>query len=90
MRQEAKGVGAQQKKTDKKTAALMRLKPKQIFQIARIIIRAIRAALDEVETAKSPNSPGGRRVTSQEAVDVAAACLGSLVEPIADILTDAT
>jgi hypothetical protein len=66
----------------------MKLKPAQIFKIARIVIRAIRIAWEEIETAKSPSSPRGKIVTSQEAIDVAAAVLGSLVEPVADILTD--
>jgi hypothetical protein len=54
--------------------------------MARLIIGAVRAALEEVETAKAPGSPGGKKVTAEEAIDVAAAILGSLVDPIADIL----
>lgn len=66
----------------------MRLKPGQIFNIARLVIRGIRTALDEVESAKDPASPGGKKVTTEEAIEVAAAVLGSLIEPIAGILTD--
>ena len=64
----------------------MRLKPKQIFQIARLVIRGVTTALDEVESAKDPASPGGKRVTTQEAVEVAGAVMASLVEPVAAIL----
>ena len=66
----------------------MRLKPKQIFQIARLVIRGIMTALDEVESAKAPTSPGGKKVTSAEALEVAGSVLASLVEPISAILTD--
>ena len=66
----------------------MRLKPGQIFNIARLVIRGIRTALDEVESAKAETSPGGKKVTTEEAIEVAAAVLGSLIEPIAGILTD--
>ena len=66
----------------------MKLKPRQIFRIARLVIQAIRIALDEVESAKGPQTPGGIRVTPDEAIDVAAAVLGTLIEPIAGIITD--
>jgi len=66
----------------------MRLKPKQIFQIARLVIRGVTTALDEVESAKDPSSPGGKRVTTQEAMEVASAVMASLVEPISAILAD--
>lgn len=78
--------GAQQKAPHQEKEALLRLKPRQIFAMARLIIGAVRAALEEVETAKAPGSPGGKKVTAEEAIDVAAAILGSLVDPIADIL----
>ena len=45
-------------------------------------------ALDEVESAKAPTSPGGKKVTSAEALEVAGSVLASLVEPISAILTD--
>ena len=66
----------------------MRLKPTQIFKIARLLIRAVITALNEVEGAKDPDSDGGKRVTTSEAVEVAGAVLATLVEPIAAILSE--
>ena len=58
------------------------------WKIARLVITAVRAAVDETKDAKMPHSPGAEKVTAQEAMEIAAAVLASLVEPMAELLTD--
>ena len=57
------------------------------WKIARLVIKAVRAAIDESESAQEPDSSGGRRITPSEAYDIAQSVLSSLVEPLADLLT---
>lgn len=66
----------------------MKLRPGQIFRIARLVIRGIVVALHEVDGARGPETPGGRKVTPAEALEIAGAVLATLVEPIAEILQD--
>jgi len=56
------------------------------YKIARLLISAIRVAVQEVEDAKDADSPQGKRVTPGEALEISSAILASLVEPLADIL----
>lgn len=56
------------------------------WKIARLVIAAVRAAVEETKDAKSPDSPEGKKVTAEEALEIAAAVLASLVEPLADLL----
>jgi len=65
---------------------IMRLKPRTIFGICRLILRAVRSALDEIEEAKDADSPGGEKVTALEAAEVAGIALASIVEPLGDLL----
>lgn len=67
----------------------MKLRPGQIFRIARLVIRGIVVALHEVDGARGEETPGGTRVTPAEALEIAGAVLATLVEPIAEILEDA-
>jgi hypothetical protein len=58
------------------------------WKIARLVITAVRAAVEETKDAKDPASEGGKKVTPQEAMEIAAAVLASLVEPMAELLAD--
>tara|TARA_Y100001963_G_scaffold35595_1_gene49589 strand:+ start:562 stop:753 length:192 start_codon:yes stop_codon:yes gene_type:complete len=59
------------------------------FKIARLVIGAVRAAVLEAEDAQEPSSEGGKKITPEEGLHIAAAVLSSLVEPLADLLADA-
>jgi hypothetical protein len=58
------------------------------WKIARLLIVAVRAAVEETEEAKEADSDGGKKVTTEEALEIASAVLASLVEPLANLLQD--
>jgi hypothetical protein len=62
------------------------LNPAVVVRIAGVVVRAIKAAAAEVKEAKEPDSDGGRKITLNEAIDVAEAALGAVVGDVADIL----
>jgi hypothetical protein len=66
-----------------------KMKAKQWFGIARIVIKALKVALGELAEARAPDSPAGAKVTREEAEEVAAAALSSILDDIAGILTNA-
>jgi hypothetical protein len=73
-------------KTEKRTH---KMKAKQWFGIARIVIKALKVALSELAEARAPDSPAGAKITRDEAEEVAAAALSSILDDIAGILTNA-
>jgi len=73
-------------KTEKKG---FKMKAKQWFGIARIVIKALKVALSELAEARAPDSPAGVKITRDEAEEVAAAALSSILDDIAGILTNA-
>ena len=56
------------------------------WKVARLVISAVRTAIQESEDAKQLGSDGGKKVTAEEALDISSAVLASLVEPLADLL----
>jgi len=60
----------------------------KFWKIARLVIRAVRAAIDELEKSKDPKSDGGTKVTPEEALEISASVLASLVEPLGNLLSD--
>ena len=66
----------------------MKLKNIKWFHIARLVIRAVKLAIDEANDAKDPDSHKGAKISAQEALEISSSVLASLVEPLSDILTD--
>lgn len=58
------------------------------WKIARLVISAVRTAVEETKDAKEPDSDGGKKVTAEEAMEIAAAVLASCVEPLAGLLRE--
>ncbi len=56
------------------------------WKVARLLISAVRTAIQESEDAKSSDSPSGAKITPDEALQISSAVLASLVEPLADLL----
>lgn len=66
----------------------IKLSPKQVFAILRIVVQAIKAVGVEIKEAKAPEGPGGVKVTFPEAVEIVSAAFASAVEPVAEVIAD--
>ena len=66
----------------------MKLSPKQTIKIIMLVLGAVREVAAEVRAAKDPASPGGRKITKDEALDIVLAAFGSVADDVAGVLAD--
>lgn len=67
---------------------MKRISVGNFFKLARLLINAVHNALKEAQEARGPTTPGGAKVTPEEAADITVAALASIADELQALLID--
>jgi len=58
----------------------------QFFRLAKLLMSAINAAMEEARAARGPMTPGGEKITPDEAADITVSALSRIADDLESLL----